>query len=128
MSEEELKAIEDLKKTINYYDKKFKDNERITSVLVDNFDVNNLYILLNLVKKQQEEIEFKNDIIKHKDKVYETTKKSLKGQIAKKDKMIDLILNTFIEEVELDRYYKVYENMTVEDLKQYFENKVEGSK
>ena len=44
MSEEELQAIEDLKKTINYYDKKFKDNERITSVLVDNFDVNNLYI------------------------------------------------------------------------------------
>ena len=53
MSDEERKAIEDLKRTIEYYNKRFKENEKITSVIVDNFDVNNLYILLNLIEKQQ---------------------------------------------------------------------------
>ena len=57
MSDEERKAIEDLKRTIEYYNKRFKENEKITSVIVDNFDVNNLYILLNLIEKQQKEIE-----------------------------------------------------------------------
>lgn len=56
-TEEENKAIEDLRKTINYYNKRFEENEKITAVLVDNFDVENLFVLLNLVEKQQKEIE-----------------------------------------------------------------------
>lgn len=56
MSEEEKKAIEDLRKTIEYYNKRFKENPKITSVLVDNFDVNNLFVLLNLIEKQQKEL------------------------------------------------------------------------
>lgn len=68
MSEEEKKAIEDLRKTINYYDERFKANEKITSVLIDNFDVDNLYILLNLIEKQNnrlEQLEKENEELKH---------------------------------------------------------------
>lgn len=68
MNEEEKKAIKDLKKTIEYYNKRFKENEKITSVLVDNFDVNNLFILCNLIEKQQAEIEKKDkriEILEH---------------------------------------------------------------
>lgn len=59
-TEKENKAIEDLRKTINYYNKRFEENEKITAVLVDNFDVENLFVLLNLIVKQQKEIEENN--------------------------------------------------------------------
>lgn len=65
-TEKENKAIEDLRKTINYYNKRFEENEKITAVLVDNFDVENLFVLLNLVEKQQKEIDrlsFDNKIL-----------------------------------------------------------------
>lgn len=65
-TEEEMKAVEDLRKTINYYNKRFEENEKITAVLVDNFDVENLFVLLNLVEKQQKEIDrlsFDNKIL-----------------------------------------------------------------
>ncbi len=105
MSEEERKAIEDLKRTIEYYNKRFKENEKITSVIVDNFDVNNLFILLNLIENQQKGIEkLKNnnkDLLKKlrnrvKDikrlKKYSLYKKEfsrLNKQIEKNDKIID---------------------------------------
>ena len=63
-TEEENKAIEDLRKTINYYNKRFEENEKITAVLVDNFDVENLFVLLNLVEKQQKDCIPKEAIIR----------------------------------------------------------------
>lgn len=111
MNEEEEKAVEDLRKTIDYYNSKFKENEKITTVLIDNFDVNNLFILLNLIQNQKAEIE-------------------------KKEKMIDLmaeeisnsILNTCPladYDVDLD-----CENKCKDDYKacwkKYFERKVEN--
>lgn len=57
MTEDEKKVIEDLRKTIDYYNKRFIENNKITSVLIDKFDINNLFILLNLVEKQQKALE-----------------------------------------------------------------------
>ncbi len=108
MSDEERKAIEDLKRTIEYYNKRFKENEKITSVIVDNFDVNNLYILLNLIEKQQKEIEKLKqdfDIVDHecerlekidveKDITINKQSKDISNnllELQKKDKIIDLM-------------------------------------
>ena len=63
---EEKKAIEDLRKTVNYYNERFEENGEITAVLIDNFDVRNLFVLLNLVEKQQKEI----DRLENKDNEY----------------------------------------------------------
>lgn len=63
---EEKKAIEDLRKTVNYYSERFEENGEITAVLIDNFDVRNLFVLLNLVEKQQKEI----DRLENKDNEY----------------------------------------------------------
>lgn len=56
-TEEEKQAIEDLRKTIDYYNERFEENGKIIVVLIDNFDVRNLFVLLNLLEKYQKEID-----------------------------------------------------------------------
>lgn len=116
MNEEEIKAIRDLKKTIEYYNEKFKENEKKTSVLVDNFDVNNLFILLNLIEKQQAEtgrLTTNNEILQGElDRIGIKTLKLKKGsstddiitEIEKKDTLINTIQAEFerLENLEDD--------------------------
>lgn len=151
MNEEEKKAVEDLRKTIDYYNSKFKENEKITTVLIDNFDVNNLFILLNLIQNQKAEIEqlkiagngielllkqkvaemekkdkeikYQKEINKTEQDRHKQTEKSLKGQLQKKDKMIDLMAERLAEDTEW--FYSEFDNYTKQDFIDYFTNKVE---
>ena len=99
MSEEEKKAIELFNSYINAID---------TFGTIDYKCINNLYepakTILNLVKKQQEEIEKKDKII------YEMAKKLFEHR------------NDF-------EWWEIGTDIdTIEEQKQYYENKVEGSK
>lgn len=72
------------------------------------------------------ETEYSNWIGITNQKAIETVLNLLKekdAEIEKKDKMIDLILDKFKEGTEY--YYSEFDYMTKEDLKQYFERKVE---
>lgn len=69
-------------------------------------------IVIEEFKKLQEDIETVLNMLKEKN-----------AEIEKKDKMIDLILDKFKEGTEY--YYSEFDYMTKEDLKQYFERKVE---
>ena len=60
MNEEEKQAIKDIEKTIQFYNKK---PERIIFVTVDNFDVDILKTVLNLITKLQKENELLNEFI-----------------------------------------------------------------
>ena len=67
-----------------------------------------------------------NNSIKAKEKAdtdLDDLDKGWKVELEKKDKMIDLILDKFKEGTEY--YYSEFDYMTKEDLKQYFERKVE---
>lgn len=94
--------------------------------------------VLNMLKEKEAEIEkYKklladnlaknlNDSIKAKEKAdtdLDDLDKGWKVELDKKDKMIDLILDKFKEGTEY--YYSEFDYMTKEDLKQYFERKVE---
>ena len=132
MTEEEKKAIEDLRKlcidvlredellTYNNY----SPSEKMTMV----------HIVLNLVKKQQEEIED----LKWKNEIYVKSIKSYKREIEKKDEIIDLMA-IYLADIDFDECcaeipepclgcswedYELHTNC----IKRYFENKVEGSK
>lgn len=101
-SEEEKKAIEDLRKTIDYYNKRFNENEKITSVLIDNFDVKNLFVLLNLVGKQQKEIEEQKSRNKKLNALILDLNKALEDSISKE------AIKEKIEELEKDNKYYMY--------------------
>lgn len=132
MTNKEQKAVEDLRKTVEYYNEKLKTNPDIVFVSVDNFDINNLYVLLNLIQKQQEEINKLTKQNKNLDKeaqaYFESTigdtameKRTiarLQEEIDKKDKIIDSMLLSLINTG--DFYGK-----SKEEVKQYFKNKVE---
>lgn len=94
--------------------------------------------VLNMLKEKDAEIEkYKklladnlarelNNSIKAKEKAdtdLDDLDKGWKVELEKKDKMIDLILDKFKEGTEY--YYSEFDYMTKEDLKQYFERKVE---
>ena len=74
--------------------------------------------LLNLLEKKDKEIQFQKEINKTEQDRHKQTEKSLKGQLKKKDKMIDLMGEKIFGEGI------VWENK--EDVKQYYERKVEG--
>ena len=75
-----------------------------------------------VIDKELEKDKEKKDI----DELYNAYSKSMKDN----DKYIDtirLMAKTFIDEIDLDKYYKKYNNMTEEDLIDYFLKEVEKS-
>jgi hypothetical protein len=94
--------------------------------------------VLNLIQKQQEEIKFQKDINKMEKKRYKQTKKSLKGQIIKANKIIDLIAETLRyyngvrqeQEFCIDICGKKECNIKkcANRIKQYFEREVENGR
>lgn len=105
MNEEEKQAIKDIEKTIQFYNKK---PERIISVTVDNFDVDILKTVLNLItklEKENEELNKKNYLctpeipqcqhgkyINYSDLIDKIIIKD--KEIEEKDKQIDLMAKT----------------------------------
>ena len=135
LSEEEKKAIKyfyNLRATIDESNMLFDED---INVKCGKETIKQITTILNIIETQQKEIEFKEDIIKQKKKEYNQTKKALKGQIAKKDRIIDLMA-THIGEIDTT------EDMCIEDIeevdcdlidrkckdcvKEYFEKKIEG--
>lgn len=96
--------------------------------------MNDIETVVNLIKKQQEEIED----LKWKNKIYVKSIKSHKLEIEKKDKIIKLMakwINHHTRYYDDDGCYCELINTICNDdivcehcIKQYFENKVEGSK
>lgn len=70
------------------------------------------------LENKDKEIQFQKEINKTEQNRHKQTEKSLKGQLKKKDKMIDLMGEKIFEEGI------VWENK--EDVKQYYERKVEN--
>ena len=84
LNEQEKQSIQDLKKTIEFYNKK---PEKIISVIIDNFDVDILNTVLNLITKLQKE----NEILKRAfDKQTADMSNNLL-ELQQKDKIIDLM-------------------------------------
>lgn len=124
----EQEAIENLE-NLSEYGLCYTINEKIQE---------DIETVLNMLKEKEAEIEkYKklladnlaknlNDSIKAKEKAdtdLDDLDKGWKVELEKKDKMIDLILDKFKEGTEY--YYSEFDYMTKEDLKQYFERKVE---
>lgn len=136
MTKEQEEAISRLRKITNrqiLYGNKF-------GITIEGFKElqEDLETVLNMLKEKEAEIEkYKklladnlaknlNDSIKAKEKAdtdLDDLDKGWKVELEKKDKMIDLILDKFKEGTEY--YYSEFDYMTKEDLKQYFERKVE---
>lgn len=124
MNEEE--AIERLK----YIDRQYDCNNYYSR-----YDLDCIETVLNLLENKDKEIQFQKEINKSEQNRHKQTEKSLKGQLKKKEKMIDLmaeeisngILNTCPladYDVDLD-----CENKCKDDYKacwkKYFERKIE---
>lgn len=109
MTKEEKEAIEKLK----WY---FKDSKSLD--IAKQTDT-----VLNLIQNQQEEIEYQKEINNTEKDRHNQTEKSLKGQIEKKDKIIDeMAKEMFFENnrnVEMQNFNKYQEII------EYFEKKVE---
>lgn len=112
MNEEEKKAIETMQHWIEY-EKENKDKINKADELIEIQET-----VLNLLEKKDKEIQFQKEINKTEQNRHKQTEKSLKGQLKKKDKMIDLMGEKIFEEGI------VWENK--EDVKQYYERKVEN--
>lgn len=80
--------------------------------------------VLNLLEKKDKEIQFQKEINKTEQNRHKQTEKSLKGQLKKKDKMIDLMAEDIAFSKEINSYedIKTYKKQ----IKQYFERKVEN--
>ena len=121
MTEEEKKAIELIQEELIRLDK-IRTSPTGTYILLSQLET-----VLNLVKKQQEEIEK----LKWKNEIYVKSIKSHKRELEKKDKVMD-IMATKINELDPLEIYCGAKTECVEHcedcIKQYFENKVEGSK
>lgn len=136
MTKEQEEKIEKLRKITNkkiLYGNKF-------GITIEGFRElqEDIETVLNMLKEKDAEIEkYKklladnlarelNNSIKAKEKAdtdLDDLDKGWKVELEKKDKMIDLILDKFKEGTEY--YYSEFDYMTKEDLKQYFERKVE---
>lgn len=110
MNEEEKQTIERIKR--DYELAKSED-----AIDIDIF-TEDIKTVLNLLEKKDKEIQFQKEINKTEQDRHKQTEKSLKGQLKKKDKMIDLMEEKIFEEGI------VWENK--EDVKQYYERKVEN--
>ena len=135
MNIEEKNAIEDIRKTIEYYNERFKKNNKITTVLIDNFDVDNLFILLNLIEKQQAELQDKDNYLEQISQCLNNIAidqipiaiAELKFFIDLKDKQIDLMAKEIDKEPNPDICKQMQgmecnnrEILCTECIKQYF--------
>lgn len=90
--------------------------------------------VLNMLKEKDKEIQFQKDINKTEKDRHKQTERSLKGQIWKKDKMIDLMAEQLIR-VPINKSKRNFEEPNFEEeiiifadkeyIKQYFKRKVE---
>lgn len=115
MNEEEMKAIENLKR-------KLKSNKKYFEIegfyLYFNFETEKeIKLLINLIEKQQKEIQYQKDINKTEQDRHKQTEKSLKGQIVKKDKIMRAIIKAYKQDVG--------SHSSVKSTIEYFKNKVE---
>ena len=118
MNEEEKEAIKyfyNLRATIDESNMLFDED---INVKCGKETIKQITAVLNLLEKKDKEIQFQKEINKTEQNRHKQTEKSLKGQLKKKDKMIDLIGEKIFEEGI------VWENK--EDVKQYYERKVEN--
>lgn len=118
MNEEEKKAIKyfyNLRATIDESNMLFDED---INVKCGKETIKQITAVLNLLEKKDKEIQFQKEINKTEQNRHKQTEKSLKGQLKKKDKMIDLMGEKIFEEGI------VWENK--EDVKQYYERKVEN--
>lgn len=107
MTEEEKKAIEDLRRELTDEDRR---------EYFSNWFAKDLDIILNLIQKQQEQLENKDRQIKQ----ITQTNKSYKGMINKKDKIINKMANNILT-FRADTILPT----TIEGIKQYFEKEIE---
>lgn len=138
MTKEQEESINFLELHTNFMGK--LDKGRCIRIPEENFTKTkeSIKTVLNMLKEKEAEIEkYKklladnlarelNNSIKAKEKAdtdLDDLDKGWKVELEKKDKMIDLILDKFKEGTEY--YYSEFDYMTKEDLKQYFERKVE---
>lgn len=135
MTEEEKKAIEYLKFKIKDFKEKYGAENTTKQIEI-------YKTVLNLVKKPQEEIED----LKWKNEIYVKSIKSHKREIEKKDEIIDEMakyIDKITEEIAREKGVEDFEFCDnecankdeyidcidcIDCIKQYFENKVEGSK
>jgi hypothetical protein len=129
MTDEEKKAIKTVEGLKVYYDDEcLLDEEEIEENKLIN---NSVDTVLNLIQKQEKEIKFQKDINIMEHKRHKQTEKSLKGQIKKKDKIIE----EMVDELTCDEFdnccgncnfecEKDYDQLSI-CIKQYFEREVE---
>lgn len=124
-------AIEKCKKIINTNNKVVKEARKVRDIntmnLVASLDDESIAIetVLNMLKEKDAEIQFQKDINKTEKDRHKQTERSLKGQIWKKDKMIDLMAEYIDEnDTSLANYlYRKNGKCNKEMIKQYFERK-----
>lgn len=117
MNEEEKKAIERFSKAFEYLNVWNKE------LIVVPEDKKYFLTVLNLLEKKDKEIQFQKEINKTEQNRHKQTEKSLKGQLKKKDKMIDLMAERLAEDTEW--FYSEFDNYIKQDFIDYFTNKVE---
>ena len=92
MNDEEIKAIEYFKDDISYLEEELRcPNFEGRYITIRSTELEKLKVLLNLIEKQKAEIEFQKDINNIEKKRHKQTEKTLKGQLEKKDNIIDLM-------------------------------------
>lgn len=113
-------AIERLKIKLDN-DKKHLEQCNPFSDLVNEVRLDNksIEIVFSMLEEKNKEIQFQKDINKKELDRHKKTEKSLKGQIIKQNKIIDLMADDIHgTQAECNRYFK-----DKEDVKQYIENK-----
>ena len=132
MTKEQEEALKTMQHWINY-EKENKNKINKADELIKIQET-----VLNMLKEKDKEIEFQKDINNREKNRHKKTEKSLKGQISKKDKMIDLMVKSIelqqyanIDTTNLDLICNEFKcnkkcKLVKEDcIKQYFERKVE---
>lgn len=131
MNEEEAiemhKELKKYKEIIGNIEPNFNTNLENWTITI-NLDYYNCleeYIrrILDELEQKDKEIQFQKEINKTEQNRHKQTEKSLKGQLKKKDKMIDLMAERLAEDTEW--FYSDFDNYTKQDFIDYFTNKVE---
>lgn len=133
MNEEEKQAIKyfyNLRATIDESNMLFDED---INVKCGKETIKQITAILNLLEKKDKEIQYQKEINKTEQNRHKQTEKSLKGQLQKKDKMIDLMVEEFKkifsegEPCDLDHEMECKKYKECKDcIKQYFERKVEN--
>ncbi len=138
--QEQEEAIEYFKKHIKYFEEQIKF---IEATDCDYYDeelelyqnrIKQFNTILSMLEEKDKEIQFQNDINKTELDRHKKTEKSLKGQIIKQNKMIDLMTEFIEDELTVDEfctkegcyadnYIDGHCEKCLNCIKQYFENK-----